>query len=62
MLYIQLCLKKLAKCPNAEKASQELYAQALKRFDLPGDRDFPLNNFFHKPEGSVTRPYVYWVM
>ena len=28
MLYIQQCLKKLSKCVNQEKATQELYTQA----------------------------------
>lgn len=52
ILYIQQCLKKLTKCENKEKAHQDLYAHALKRFALPGDADFPLNSFYEKPKSS----------
>lgn len=53
ILYITLCLKILAKSPNQERANSDLFAQALKRFALPGDADFPLNAYFEKPKSSA---------
>jgi actin related protein 2/3 complex subunit 3 len=51
-LYVILCLKKLAKCPNSAKAVQDMYSLALQRFAVPGDADFPLNAFYEKPKSS----------
>merc|ERR1712038_2047395 len=48
-LYIIECLKKLAKCPNKERARQDMYSFALEKFALPGESGFPLNAFFNKP-------------
>ena len=50
ILYISLCLKQLAKAPNKEKGSQDMFSLALQNFALPGDADFPLNAFFEKPK------------
>lgn len=30
-----------------------MFAQALVRFSLPGDADFPLNAYFEKPKSSA---------
>ena len=51
-LYVILCLKKLARCPNSAKAVQDMYALALQRFALPGESDFPLNAFYEKPKDN----------
>ena len=53
ILYIQLCLKKLAKISSQEEAEQALFSQALAKFALPGEANFPLNAFFHKPKSSA---------
>jgi len=62
ILYIQLCLQKLAKISNQEEAERAVFTQALKQFALPGDANFPLNAFFHKPknasEGTELRNYL----
>lgn len=52
MLYIVVCLKKLQKCANKERATQELFSQALVRFSLPGEPDFPLNAFYVRPKNA----------
>eukprot|EP00095_Tigriopus_kingsejongensis_P009533 snap_masked-scaffold260_size234135-processed-gene-0.2 protein:Tk09533 transcript:snap_masked-scaffold260_size234135-processed-gene-0.2-mRNA-1 annotation:"arp2 3 complex 21 kd" len=52
-LYITLCLKKLQKCGNKERAVQEMFSQALEKFSLPGEADFPLNAFFEKPKSNA---------
>ena len=49
-LYVILCLKKLAKCPNSAKAVTDMYSLALQKFAVPGDADFPLNAFYEKPK------------
>lgn len=51
-LYVILCLKKLAKCPNSAKAVQDMYTLALQRFAVPGDADFPLNAFYERPKSA----------
>ena len=52
-LYVVLCLKRLAKCANKERATQEMFTQALERFSLPGDADFPLNAFYERPKSAA---------
>ena len=52
-LYIVLCLKRLARCANRERASQEMFTLALERFALPGEADFPLNAFYERPGSSA---------
>lgn len=52
ILYISTCLKKLAKCGDKDKAIANLRAQALVRFSMPGDPDFPLNSFFQKAKNA----------
>jgi len=51
-LYIIECLKRLQKCPNKERAQQEMYSAALESFALPGEQGFPLNAFYNKPKGG----------
>ena len=48
ILYIQLCLQKLAKISNQEEADRAVFTQALKQFALHWVANFPLNAFFHK--------------
>ena len=52
MLYIVLCLKKLSKCASKERGLQEMFTQALEKFALPGESDFPLNSYFEKPRSA----------
>ena len=51
-LYVILCLKKLARCPNRAQAEKDMFALALQNFDLPGEAGFPLNPFFEKPKDN----------
>ena len=48
-LYIIECLKRLQKCPNLERGSNEIYSLAIEPFSLPGEAGFPLNSFYKKP-------------
>ncbi|RWS12617.1 actin-related protein 2/3 complex subunit 3-like protein [Dinothrombium tinctorium] len=61
-LYISECLKKLQKCTSKEQATQEMYALAIKRFDIPGDPGFVLNSVYAKPasveEADLLRQYL----
>ena len=52
-LYVVLCLKRLARCASKERAAQEMFTQALERFALPGEADFPLNAFYEKPKSAA---------
>lgn len=52
ILYISTCLKKLTKCGSKDKAIANLRAQALVRFSMPGDSDFPLNAYFQKAKNA----------
>ncbi|RWS25116.1 actin-related protein 2/3 complex subunit 3-like protein [Leptotrombidium deliense] len=61
-LYISECLKKLIKCTSKEQATQEMYALAIKRFDIPGENNFVLNSVYAKPasveEADLLRQYL----
>ncbi|KAJ3251904.1 Actin- protein 2/3 complex subunit 3 [Boothiomyces macroporosus] len=48
-LYIQECLNKLSKLPNAIEGNKILQTHAVQNFPLPGDATFPLNSMFEKP-------------
>ncbi len=65
-LYAVLCLKRLAKCANKERATQDMFTLALERFSLPGEGDFPLNAFYDKPrsagEADELRKYLTQVL
>jgi len=49
ILYITLALKKLSKCTSKNQGEQEMFTLALQKFALPGEVDFPLNTYFHRP-------------
>lgn len=61
-LYISECLKKLQRCSSKTQAQQEMYTLAISKFDIPGDRTFPLNTVYAKPrdatEADLMRQYL----
>ncbi|XP_063702510.1 actin-related protein 2/3 complex subunit 3-like [Culicoides brevitarsis] len=61
-LYISECLKKLQRCSNKAQAQQEMYTLAISKFDIPGDKTFPLNTVYAKPrdatEADLMRQYI----
>ncbi|XP_054275263.1 actin-related protein 2/3 complex subunit 3-like [Macrosteles quadrilineatus] len=61
-LYFTECLKRLQKCSNKNQGTQEMYALAISKFDIPGESNFPLNSVYAKPssptEADVMRQYL----
>ncbi|KAI3382539.1 hypothetical protein SNEBB_010215 [Seison nebaliae] len=53
--YIQECLKKLLKSSSKIEGSKELNTLAVSQFALPGDVQFPLNDFYKKPTNENDR-------
>lgn len=51
-LYITECLKKLQRCSNKTQATQEMYTLAISKFDIPGDKNFPLNAVYARPKDT----------
>ena len=49
-----VCLKKLAKCSSLEAAGREMHTQALARFSMPGEANFPLNAYFERMSSAQT--------
>lgn len=49
-LYISECLKKLQKCGSKNQGLKEMHTLAVTQFPIPGERGFPLNAMYKKPE------------